>query len=200
MVCKNVKDIVEGYETTISVIIALCTDKACTLDYIQQYLEKQRITITEDNLYILMSQIKEMMLFSKENSYEIGDAVTYWSYWVFGLIYGGEKIGNEIVHVEYKPFYLYNNKRFTDDAFRQYVFPKLEFEEIRRVTINNGQELQKALICLNIDKNKWTNYVFVNDKGKVRCKGWNPLAIGCVYTQDLGNFVKRTPVSGGSGT
>ena len=48
MVCKNVKDFVDGYETIISLIIATCTDKACTLDDIRKSLEKQGIEVTEE--------------------------------------------------------------------------------------------------------------------------------------------------------
>lgn len=200
MVYKNVKDVVEGYETIISLIIAMCKDRVCTLDNIQDSLEKQGITMTKDALTELMSQIKGIMLFTKESSYDIGDTVTYWRYWLFGLIYGGEKIGNEIVLIEYKPFYLYNNKRLTDDGLKGILLPGLEFEELRRIAVTSKEELKQALFSLKIANKEWKNYVVIDDKDKVWCKRFNPMEIGNMTTEYLGKFVKRTPVSGVSGT
>ena len=114
---------------------------------------------------------------------------------LFGIIVGKEQIGNELVHIEYKNIYLYNNKRFTEIAFREHIFPKLEFEELRRLPIKSVKELQDALICLKVEHDNWKNFVFVDNKGKVRCKGWNPMETGNTYTEHVGKFIKRTPIN-----
>jgi superfamily I DNA/RNA helicase len=172
MTCKDVKNIVDEYGTVAELVKTICTDRACTLDAIQKSLKTKNIEITEAALIAVISQIHEMMTFSKKGTYDIGDVVTYRRYWI-GLINMGETIGNTIVRVEYKDFYLYNANRFTDDAFREHIHSKLEFKELGRVAIDSAEGLKKALEHLNIEKDKWMNYIFVGYKGGIYYKKWH---------------------------
>lgn len=188
MTCKELKDVVEEYGTVVELVKVICTDRACTLDVIQKNLVSQDVEINEEALLAVVAQIKEMMSFGKEHTYDIGDAVTYRHYWK-GIIYKGEIIGNSIVRVDYKMFYLYNDKRFEDEAFREHIFSKLEFEELGRTDANNFGKLLEALKDLNIDKAKWKNYVFVDTKNNVHCVTWS---LGHSTTENLGKLIRRT--------
>lgn len=191
MTCKDVKSIVKEYGTVMDLVKEICTDRACTLDAIQKSLKTKNIEITEAALLAVISQINEMMVFSKKGAYDIGDIVTYRRYW-FSLINKGETIGNTIVRIEYKDFYLYNANRFTDDAFREYIHSKLEFKELGRVAIDSADELKKALECLNIEEDKWVNYILVGYKGGIYCKKWHVRGEYST-TEYLGEMIKRTP-------
>jgi hypothetical protein len=191
MTCKDVKDIVDEYGTLAELVKSICTDRACTLGAIQKSLKTRNIEITEAALLAVISQIHEMMVFSKKYTYDIGDVVTYRRYW-FSLISRGETIGNTVARVEYKNFYLYNANRFTDDAFREHIYSKLEFKELGRVTIDNAEGLKKALEHLNIEKDKWINYIFVGYKGGIYCKKWYRNGEYSL-TEYLGELIRRTP-------
>lgn len=190
MTCKDVKDIVEEYGTVKELVMAICTDRACTLDAIQKSLETKGVKIVDAALIAIIAQIDEMITFGKQDTYDIGDVVTYEHYHLFGLIYGGKKIGNTIVRVVYKNFYLYNKQRYTDDAFREHVFSKLEFEELERVEMDNSEKLKDALEKLDIARYKWTNYVNIGYKGGVYCRKWSDRK-GYSTTKKLGRLISR---------
>lgn len=192
MTCKDIKDVVEEYGTVIELVKAICTDRVCTLDAIQKNLKTKNVEIGEAALLAVIAQIEGMITFTKEDTYDIGDVVTYRRYWIWGRIARDETIGNTIVIIKYKKFYLYNDRRFTDDAFREHIFSKLEFEELKRTVVDNADGLQKALDCLRIEKDKWTNYVFVDDEYQVHCKKWNK-SLGCSTKENLGKSIRRTP-------
>jgi membrane-anchored protein YejM (alkaline phosphatase superfamily) len=103
----------------------------------------------------------------------------------------GEAVGNTLVQVEYKNFYLYNKNGFEDDAFREHVFSKLEFEELRRVEISDSQKLSKALETLNIVTDKWTNYVSIGYKGGVYYRKWHDRGEYSTI-EKLGKLISRT--------
>jgi hypothetical protein len=190
MTCKDVKDTVEEYGTVAELVKTICTDRVCTLDAIQKSLETKGVKVSEGALIAIMSQIKEMMTFCKLPIYGIGDAVIYQHYW-WGIVNMGEAIGNTIVQIEYKNFYLYNKNGFEDDAFREHVFSKLEFEELRRVEVSDSWKLGKALEDLNIVRDKWTNYVNIGYKGGVYCKKWHDRGEYST-TEKLGKLISRT--------
>lgn len=189
MTCKDVKSIISEYGTIAELVRSICRDTACTLDAIQKSLQTKNIEITEATLLAVISQINEMIIFSKVSTYDIGDIVTYKRYW-FGIISRDETIGNTIVRVKYKNFYLYNDKRFTDDAFREHIHSKLEFEELGRVAIDGADGLKKTLEHLNIEKDKWMNYIFVGDKGGIYCKKWQKNGEYST-TKYLGKLIRR---------
>lgn len=191
MTCKDVKGIVDEYGTLAELVKSICTDRVCTLDAIQKSLKTKNIEITEAALLAVISQIHEMMIFSKKGTYDIGDVITYRRYW-FNLINRGETIGNIIVRVEYKDFYLYNANRFTDDAFREHIHSKLEFKELRRVAIDSADGLKNALEYLNIEEDKWVNYIFVGYKGGIYCKKLHKNGEYST-TEHLGKLIRRTP-------
>lgn len=192
MECKNLKEVVEEYGTVAELVKEICSDRACTLDAVQKGLKTKGVDMTKAALLAVIAQIKEMMSFEKEDTYDVGDVVTYRSFYLWGLIYGGEKIGNTIVRIIYKKFYLYNGELFEDEAFREHIFSKLEFEVSERFAIDGTGGLQKALEYLKIDKEKWTNYVFVGYKCGVYCKKWDK-RFECITTEHLGKLIRRTP-------
>lgn len=189
MTCKDVKGIIEEYGTVADLVKEICTDRVCTLDDIQKSLETKGTKITKTALIAVIDQIGDMMFFNKKPTYDIGDIVTYKRYW-FGLICVGETIGNTIVRVEYKDFYLYNANRFTDKAFREHIFSKLEFEELRRVSVKDTNELEDALERLKIEKDKWINYIFVGRGGRIYYKQWQEMA-GSSTTEYLGKLARK---------
>ena len=188
MACIDVKNVVNEYGTVEDLVKEICSDRACTWDAIQKNLKAKNIEITEPALIAVIAQIEEMIVFSKAYKYDVAGAVTYKCKW-FGLIDIGEKIGNTIVRIEYKNFYLYNVKMCTNDAFREHIFSKLEFEELRRVPVATYDGLRKALEELNIEKDKWVNYVFVDDERFVHCKKWHKRG-GFSTTECLGKLVR----------
>ena len=190
MACKDVKNVVEEYGTVMELVKAICTDRACTLDAIQKSLAEKDVIITETALLAVIAQIKEMITFRKESTYDIGDAVTYKTYWILGMITRDERIGNMIRKIEYKNFYLYNDKRFWDSAFIEHINSKLEFEKLGITDVNSAKELYNSLVNLNIKKEGWTNYVFLLEED-VHCKKWNK-TLNNITTEYLGKLIRRT--------
>jgi hypothetical protein len=193
MTCQDVKDVVKKYGTITDLVKTICSDRACTLDAIQKGLRDRDIEITDVALVAIISKIKEIVIFDKIPSYDIGDVVTYRRYWL-GIVDMGETIGNMIICVEYKNFILYNVERYTDDAFRKHIISKLEFEELRRFVVSDTDGkggLSEALKGLKIEKDKWKNYVLVDD-GRVYCMKRNK-QLGYSYKKYLGKLISRTP-------
>lgn len=190
MTCIDVKDTVTEYEKVMDLVKEICTDRVCTLDAIQNNLEKKGIVIGEAALLSVIAQIKEMMIFSKDRTYDIGDVVTYKDRRNWGLIMMRESIGNVIRQIEYKNFYLYNDKRFEDDAFREHMYSKLKFEELGRTDANNFGKLLEALQELKIEEEKLKNYVFIDDKNQVYCV---QRCLKSSITEYLGKLIRRTP-------
>ncbi len=187
MTCKDVKDIVEEYGSVSELVKKICTDRACTLDAIQKSLKTQNIEMTEYVIAAIIAQIKEMMVFEKSHTFDVGNAITYHKCW-FGIVDIGEEIGNTVVTVEYKDFYLYNMDRYEDKAFRRHILSKLEFEELGRTVINDDDKLRDALESLNIDKEKWVNYALIDDRGDVYCVKWQE-SRGYSTTRYLGKLI-----------
>ena len=192
MTCKDVKDFVTEYAKVADEVKSICTNRACTLDAIQKTLSERGIEIGEAALTAVIAQIKEMMVFSKNDNYDIGATITYRKTGISGIIDGGEKIGNEIVRVFYKNFYLYSTDRCHDDAFREHIYSKLKFEEDRRVAIDVSDKLKSALESLGIAKEKWPIYVVIKDN-KVYCKRWND-RFSTSSTEYMGKLIRRDPV------
>ena len=192
MTCKDVKDFVSEYEKVTEEVKSICTDRACTLDVIQKALSERGMEIGEAALTTVMSQIRRMMVFQKDYSYDIGSTIIYRRTGIIGIINSEEMIGNEIARVLYKNFYLYSSDRYNDDAFREYIYSKLKFEEAQRVAIVNSENLKNALESLGIEHEKWTNYVVVSGR-KVSCQRWDPM-VGCPSTKHLGKFIRQVPI------
>lgn len=190
MACINVKEVVNEYGTVEDFVKEICTDRACTLDAILKNLKQRNIEITEPALLSLIARIEGMVVFDKEHKHDIGDIITY-RHCYLGIIYVGEALGNTIVRIEYKRFFLYNEKRYKDEAFREHIFSKLEFEELERVPIDSTDILRKALEELKIEKDKWKNYVVVGDERLVFCKKWHMMG-GYSTTECLGKLIRRT--------
>jgi hypothetical protein len=191
MACIDVKDIVEEYGKVEDLVKEICTDRACTLETIQKSLKTRNIEITESALLAVIAKIEGMIIFEKEGKYDVGDALTYRHYY-FSIIYVGVSIGNVIMSIVYKNFYLCDEKRCKDKAFREHIFSKLEFEELRRVAVNNPEGLKKALDYLNIEKDKWMNYVTIDNNGLIFCKKWHKLG-EFSSTECLGKLVRKFP-------
>lgn len=193
MTCIDVKDIVTEYGKVMDLVKEICSDRACTLDAIQKSLETKGIVVGDAALLSVIAQIKEMMVFSKEHTYDIGDVVTYRCRRKWGLIMMSESIGNVIRRIEYKSFYLYNDKRFGDDAFREHMYSKLKFEELGKTDTNNFGKLLEALQNLKIKEEELKNYVFVDDKNQVYCV---KKSLGSSITEYLGELIRRErPIS-----
>lgn len=189
MTCINVIEVIKEYGTVEDLVKDICTDRACTLEAIQKSLKTRNLEITERVLLAVIAKIEGMIVFDKGSKYDIGDVVTYLHYYL-GIINMGEAIGNTIVKVEYKNFFLYNDKRCKDEAFREHIFSKLEFEESRRVVLDTVDRLKKALEELKIEKDKWMNYVCVGDKKLVFCKKWHARG-RYATTECLGKLVRK---------
>lgn len=166
MACKEVKEYAAEYGKLADEIKNICTDRACTLDAIQKTIEEKGIKVSESALLTMISQITGMMTFSKHDTYDAGDIITYQK----GKIFKSETIANLLVIVSYKKFYLYNLERYKDDAFKEHIRSKLDFETSGRETIRCTSDLENALGNLNISVEKWENYVFVSEfDAKVYC-------------------------------
>lgn len=157
MACADVKEYIKEYENIANEIQKICTDRVCTLDAILKMLENKGIVLGESTLLAAICQIKGMMHFDKMPKYDIGDAVTYKS----GRIFKSEKICNLLVEITYERFYLYNPHSIEDQAFREHILSKIEFEIHEQKTITCGSDLRRVLRVLNIPKECWWNYVFL---------------------------------------
>lgn len=190
MVCKNVEEYIIEYEKLVDEIKNICTNRACTLGTIQKILEDKGTKVSEGALLTMtaIGQIEGMMTFSKSDTYDIGDVVTY----LKGKIFKSEMTGNLLMKVSYRKFYLYNAERYKDDAFREHIQSKLDFEVHEKDTIKCTSELENALNNLDISIEKWQNYVFINeDTDRVSCikKDTNT---DYSYKKYLGMLVRRT--------
>lgn len=166
MVCKNVEEYTIEYGKLADEIKNICTNMACTLGTIQKTLEDKGIKVSEGALLAMISQIEGMMVFGKSETYDVGDAITY----LKGKIFKSETIGNLLVEVSYRKFYLYNAERYKDDAFREHIQSKLDFEVHDLDTIKCTSSLECALHNLAIPIEKWQNYVFIKeDTDQVYC-------------------------------
>lgn len=188
MVCKNVEEYTIEYEKLADEIKNICTNRACALGTIQKTLEDKETKVSEGALSAMICQIVGMMTFSKSDTYNVGDAVTY----LKGKIFKSEMTGNLLMKVSYRKFYLYNAERYKDGAFLEHIQSKLDFEVHERETIKCTSELENALNNLDIPIEKWQNYVFINeDTDKVSCikKDTNT---DYSYKKYLGMLVRRT--------
>jgi len=159
MVCKNVEEYTVEYEKLADEVKNICTNRACTLGTIQKTLEDKGTKVSEGILLAMISQIEGMMTFDKYGNCDVGDAIIY----LKGVIFKSKTIGNLLVKVSYKKFYLYNAERYKDTAFREHIQSKLEFEVYHRDTIKCTSDLEYALGNLNIPMEKWQNYVFIKE-------------------------------------
>ncbi len=187
MVCKNVEEYTIEYGKLVDEIKNICTNRACTSGTIKKTLEDKWKKVNEATLLAMLGQIEGMMTFGRSDTYEIGDVITY----LKGNIFKSEMIGNLMVKVSYRNFYLYNAERYKDTAFKEQIRSKLEFEVYEKDTIKCTSELKWALRNLNIPVEKWENYVFIKEgTDKVYCMKRNE----CDYVDDkyIGRLVKRT--------
>ena len=159
MVCKNVEEYTIEYGKVVDEIKKICTNRACTLGAIQKTLEEKGVKASDGALLAVISQIEGMITFSKYETYDIGDAITYQK----GRILKSEMIANLLVEISYREFYLYDLERYKDTAFKEHIRSKLEFEVHEKDTIKYTSELECALENLNIPIEKWENYVFIKE-------------------------------------
>lgn len=188
MVCKNVEEYTIEYGRLADEIKNICTNRTCTFGTIQKTLEDKGTKVGEVTLLAMISQIEGMMTFSRGETCDVGDTITY----LKGKIFKSEMIGNLTIKVSYRKFYLYNVERYKDTVFREQIQSKLEFEVYERETIKCTSELKWALGNLDIPTEKWENYVFIKEgTDKVYCMR-NPF--GYNDSKYLGRLVRRTKV------
>lgn len=157
MVCKNVEEYTIEYKKLADEIKNICTNRACTLGTIKKTLEDKGTKVSEGALSTMIRQIEGMMTFSKSDTYDIGDVITY----LKGRIFKSEMTGNLLMKVSYRKFYLYNAERYKDTAFREHIQSKLDFEVHEWDTVKCTRELENALNNLNIPIEKWQNYILL---------------------------------------
>lgn len=189
MACKDVSKCTEEYEKLAEQIKTICTDRACTSETILKTLETKLIKVNEATLLTAISQIRGMMVLDKKHTYDIGDTITYQK----GRIFRSEEIGNLLVEISYKKFYLYNLERCEDSAFCQYIYSNIEFEVHKRETIVWSHDLESALSYLKIPKENWGSFVFIYESdNKVYYLRYYPAYHGA-YSECAGRLINRFP-------
>lgn len=187
MVCKNVEEYTIEYGKLAEEIKNICANRACTSGAIQKTLGDQGTKVGEATILAMISQIKGMVTLCRGDTCGIGDTIIY----LKGKIFKSEMIGNLMLKISYRKFYLYNPERYKDTAFRDQIQSKLEFEVYDRWIIRCSSELKWALGNINIPKEKWENYVFIGEgTDKVYCIDTG----GYDNKKYLGRLVMRTKV------